>query len=422
MRYGDGQGAVKTIKAIAAWHPRLPKAIAAWFGDDYATARAITLQATGLWAFSRLGLALLTYFTLLLHKVPLVPRSSNPSVSFTELVLRWNTSWDANYYRIIGLSGYPPGTRTYGAFFPLYPILIQLASHVVGSLLAPMVVSNLGTLVAFIGVGFLARHEAGDAQTVGPTLRALASYPLAFFLFAPYSEGVSVACIVWALLWMRQGRWYPAAVATLLATLTRQTGFFLAVPLVVEYARQHDWGRAIRWRQAPEVIACLVAGPLGLAMFSAVEWKVYGKPYVWVSMQIAWGHHFMLPWTGLIRAFGFFFTLPLGSYWQGRLLIDLIPLLVVLVLTIALVRKQPLSYTLYLAALLLIILMSPVVDAGVDVYYIATGRYMLLAIPAFLVFGRWMQQHRWLDTSLTSIGFLLQAAFVTYFLLGGWLI
>jgi TRAP-type mannitol/chloroaromatic compound transport system permease large subunit len=69
-----------------------------------------------------------------------------------------------------------------------------------------------------------------------------------------------------------------------------------------------------------------------------------------------------------------------------------------------------------------VILASPVVDASVYVYYTATGRYMLLAIPAFLIVGRWMRRHRWLDGLVTSTGFLLQAAFVTYFLLGGGLI
>lgn len=414
MRYGSGS-------AIKGWYLRSPRSVSAWFSDDYAASRAVVLQATGLWAVTRAGLAVLTYFTVLLHKELLAPRT-NPSVSFVELVQQWNTRWDANYYRIIAFHGYPPTIRTFSAFFPLYPILISLASHVVGDLLAPMAVSSLGTLVAFIGLGFLCLHESGDAQTVRPTLRALASYPLAFFLFAPYAEGVSLACIVWALLWMRQSRWYLAALAVFLATLTRQTGALLAVPLALEYVRQHDWGRALRWRQAPELGACLLAAPLGLSLFSAFLWKVYHKPYVWVSIQSTWGHHFMFPWQGLIRALAYFPSLPAGSYWQGRLLIDLIPLLVVLVLTIALARIQPLAFTLYLAGLLVVILASPVVDLGTNVYYIAAGRYMLFALPIFLVIGRWMLRYTWLDTLVTAGGFLLQAAFVTFFLLGGWLI
>jgi hypothetical protein len=118
----------------------------------------------------------------------------------------------------------------------------------------------------------------------------------------------------------------------------------------------------------------------------------------------------------------FLVSLPVGGYWQSRFLIDLVPLLFVLVVTIACVRKQPPAYTAFVAGLLLVVLVSPVVDSPMSVYFIATGRYMLAAVPIFLVVGRWMGRYSWLDALVTSGGLLLQAAFVTYFILGGWLI
>src|SRR5579859_854084 len=114
MRYGNGLGVIK------GWQLRAPRSVSAWFSEEHADSRAIVLQATTLWAVTRAGLALLTYFTLILHKELLAP-GTNPTVSFTELVQQWNLRWDANYYRIIGLQGYPPGTRAFGAFFPFYP-------------------------------------------------------------------------------------------------------------------------------------------------------------------------------------------------------------------------------------------------------------------------------------------------------------
>lgn len=409
------------LVAIKRWRPQVPPSVVAWFGERYAPSRAIIFQATSIWAATRIGLMVLTWFALLLHRSLLAP-TTNPVIGLAQIFQTWNTAWDGTAYRTIAFQGYPASITSYATFFPLYPILIALAAHVVGMLLAPMVVSNLATLAAFIGLGFLCAHESGDGSAVRPTLRALACYPLAFFLLAPYPESLTVACIVWGLLWMRQERWYLAALAAFLAPLARQTGVLLFLPLVFEYARQHDWGRAIRWRQVPELAACLLAAPAAIGVYSIFIWAYYGKPYYWITKQKNWGFHFKLPWQGLFEAVRYYLTLPAGSYSQGRLLIDLIPLLVVLAIAIATARSQPWAFTLFLIALVVVMLSSPVVGNGMDVHYSATGRHMLVAAPAFLVIGQWMRRYHWLDTFVTSGGFLLQAAFASYFLLGGRLV
>jgi Gpi18-like mannosyltransferase len=161
------------------------------------------------------------------------------------LLLSWQR-WDADYYLDASLHGYYKPELT--AFFPLYPLLIHGATALLGTthvLIAALLISNLATLGAFIGISCLVMQEGGDLRTAGQTLLVLAAYPLAFFLAAPYAEGVFLACAVWALLAARRGWWYWAALLGFLGALSRPTGVILLLPLVYEFGRQQGW-----WGQA----------------------------------------------------------------------------------------------------------------------------------------------------------------------------
>jgi len=50
----------------------------------------------------------------------------------------------------------------------------------------------------------------------------------------------------------------------------------------------------------------------------------------------------------------------------------------------------------------------------------SVGRELLVAIPVFLLLGRWLRRWPALDLLIVAGGFMLQAALTTYFLSGGW--
>src|SRR5687767_8468695 len=70
------------------------------------------------------------------------------------------------------------------------------------------------------------------------TVLLVALFPTGFFLLAPYPEALFLALTVASLYLARQGRWWLAGLAGLLAALTRFQGAFLALPLAYEYLRQ----------------------------------------------------------------------------------------------------------------------------------------------------------------------------------------
>src|ERR671922_2761055 len=196
--------------------------------------KAIALQAAIIWGATRVGLLLVTYFTVILNNRT-SPRDIGFVVdgqTFSSIANSWQI-WDAGWYLQIARDGYFRPEAV--AFFPLYPLLIHVVSLPIGKdsgYLAAMLIANLGTLMGFIGLALLAAHEMNAVSGGSRAVRMMAAWPLAFFLFAPYTEGVFLAFATWTLLAARRGWWRVAAATAFLAALTRPTGVALFLPLL----------------------------------------------------------------------------------------------------------------------------------------------------------------------------------------------
>ncbi|HLJ80711.1 MAG TPA: mannosyltransferase family protein [Ktedonobacterales bacterium] len=423
--------------------PAQPPSSVSWRVSAGGAWRRIALQAAGLWLVTRLTLVLFTGFAAAL--APNIAQTGRLSFSPRALALLWQR-WDAQWYLGIAQHGYASAQST--AFFPLYPLVIRGVAAVIGPhwLAAALLTSNLGALGAFVGLGLLAAHESGSGRTAPEAIRVFAAYPLAFFLAAPYTEGIFLALAVFGLLAMRQGRWHWATLCAALALLTRPTGIILLPPLLYEYGRQHGWWHVARWRWgfwgdhahlrdiggALAIVAC-VAGALGLYMLYLAH--QFGDPFLFLRAEQLFWHH--TPVVGAVHQTLTQQALPQApaaatataahaaqapnwTYELARSLVDLAPLVIFGLLTVIAARRLPGAYTLYMLCLLALILASPRPDRlG---YFVSAGRYLLAAIPVFLVLARWAQRRPWLDLLLTSGGFLMQAVFAAFFLSGGWLV
>lgn len=413
-----------------------------WSEREAHTWRHIAFEAAGLWLVTRLTLLLFTGFAAAL--APHVAQVGRLSFTPHSLALLW-LRWDAHWYLGIAQHGYTSAQST--AFFPLYPLLIRFATTIIGPhwLAAALLVSNLGTLGAFVGLGLLAAYEMDSGRAAPEPIRIFAAYPLAFFLAAPYTEGVFLALAVFGLLAMREGRWRWAALCAALAILTRPTGIILLPPLLFEYGRQHDWWHVTGWRRslwrdrswwrglggAGAIVAC-VAAALGLYMLYLAH--QFGDPLLFLHAEQQFWHH--TPMVGAVHqtlthtalahpavpvaATAHAATTPTWTYQLARSLVDLAPLALFGILTVVAARRLPVMYTLYMLCLLALILAAPRPNRlG---YFVSAGRYLLAAVPIFLVLAQWARRRPWLDLLLTSGGFLLQAVFAAFFLSGGWLV
>ena len=144
----------------------------------------------------------------------------------------WN-HWDTKYYVWITQRGYRLDDGT-AQFHPLLAWLAMPLGWLTGHPLAGLLlVSSLASLLLLIFFERLARLDLPPAVARTSTL-LLVFAPPSFILWAPYTEGLFLLWGVLCLLWARQGAWWKAGLAGGLATLTRQQGVLLALPLAWE--------------------------------------------------------------------------------------------------------------------------------------------------------------------------------------------
>ena len=71
---------------------------------------------------------------------------------------------------------------------------------------------------------------------------------------------------------------------------------------------------------------------------------------------------------------------------------------------------MPVMYLLYVVGVFYSDLAAPMV--GREIPLPSVGRHMLLAVPVFLLLGKWSAKRPWLDTLIISLGLMLQGVFL----------
>lgn len=397
--------------------------------------RRIIRDALGVFIATRIAYAAVTYFAVV-FAISSVTGASVPRLAFPYLQI-WETGDVTNYVRI-AVQGYRFPVQT--VFFPLFPMLVHIFSLGHGgpvALAVAMVISNLGSLAALIGLGLLAAQEYGSIAAL-PAIRMLIAFPLAFFLVMGYADNLFLALVIFAFFLARREQWGWVIACVFVSALLRPTGVTLILPLLWEYGRQQGWwtrlwaiarrsrttvswsgqgsarSRAQRLQQFILYPAGLIlAAPAGVGLFALYCWRTFGDPLSFVDQQQI---HFFRRSTPLPSALLYLaqtlFRNRLVSFLAARNLIDLAPLLVCIAIVVVACARRELSvmYLLYMLGVFYADLAAPMI--GREVPFPSVGRHMLLAVPVFLLLGKWSLKRPWLDTLIISVGFALQGVFL----------
>lgn len=389
--------------------------------------RRIALQAGGVWLATRVAFLTFTYIAVLFASQGFDPgrMGLGPSFSPHQFLESWN-QWDTGWYLPISNTGYEIDPHR-AAFFPLYPLLIHVVTLVTGDhyrLLVAMIIGNLGALLAYVGLALLATREIGEKYAM-PTLLVFSAYPYSFFTAAAYPDALFLGLAVFSIYFARRGQWYASAGCAFLAGLSRPTGLILVLPLLWEFASQHgvfsgDWRKKLNIRSLLQGVLVAAAVPLAIGLFALHLGLVLGNPLLFVDIQSNWAHQFMPFWDLPALAYNSIVAQPAWSFNQAHVITDFVPIVVFLVLILLGIKRLPATLTILALCALLLTIASPLVTYFDP--FASAGRYLLAAFPAFLLLGKWATKYAWLNGLVLSGGWMVQAVFALFFLMGGWMV
>lgn len=173
-------------------------------------------------------------------------------------------NFDGVHYLSIAEAGY----RQYlEAFFPLYPILIRLATSQ-----AALIISHISF---FVGLYFL--MKLGQSRS----LPFFLLFPTSFFFAAVYPESLFLALSAGTLYALSKQKWGWVGILGMFASATRLFGGYLIIPAIFEYAK-------IKKKRSLDIISIALM-PVGLIAFMVYLWQKAGDPLAFFHVQPIFG-------------------------------------------------------------------------------------------------------------------------------------
>jgi hypothetical protein len=273
--------------------------------------------------------------------------------------------WDASWYRDIARGGYDAVAREGLRFFPLFPMVGRVVAWLPGinAGVAVVLVANLFALAAGYAVRALVLEVRDDDDLARRAVWLAYLAPPAFVLVMGYAEALFMTASAVTLLGLHRRRWLLAALAALVASLTRPLGVLLAVPALVEAIRTRD-------RAAVAPVVAPVGGTLAYLGWAAERTHEY-----WYPLRVQQDPTRRGGWLDPFRAVGhavseLFSGDHLSAGVHAAAAVAFVALLVVLW------RRWPVSIALYATVALVVALGSRNLDS-LERYGLATVPFVL---------------------------------------------
>lgn len=301
-------------------------------------------------------------------------------------------------------------------FFPGYPLLISVLQHASGVSLAVsgLLVSNIFFILDLYLMIRLGKR-LWNARTGLFAAALFGLYPVAFYLTSMYSESLFIWAILAAWLSLVEDRPITAGVYAAVATLTRNEGVLLALPIFGYVWNQYKVERLIPVRG----LIGLSLVPVALVSYLGYLWATFGDPMLFSHMESLWGREFMIPFLTLYHGFTTIPYLWSVGDWYARSYFVLVSGSVLLTLAALpyLWREVPRSWFFFVVAMIAIPLSDPGIGTETIVmhpekiqdYFFSFDRFVLPMVPLFYVLALRLSNIRWYGFTLAASGASLGA-------------
>lgn len=153
----------------------------------------------------------------------------NINLKYRHITVPWLNFDGRNYLEII-TNGYDQGFRIeLRVFFPLYPLLVRLASF--NLIFNPVLVGLLISYLAFIGSIFvfykLLKQDKIEKEEREKIILLLLLFPTSYYFLSYYTESIFLLLTLSVFYFINKKKFFLASILTALATATRITGLAL---------------------------------------------------------------------------------------------------------------------------------------------------------------------------------------------------
>lgn len=258
------------------------------------------------------------------------------------------------------------------AFFPLFPLLLRLASYLTGEfVLTGMALSHICFLLALFLLHRLSLLFGFSADDADRSLIYLAFFPTSYFLSIPLPEALFLMLSVASFYFAKSERWWIAGLCGALASATRTTGVLLLPALAVLYWEMY---RPLRLKDLRKEGLALLLVPTGLIWFMIYLHFITGNALAFKGAMAAWG-----------RKAGFFFSplldylghpAEIAAHWDFRLL-NFSAVVIALVCGAVLLKRRQFALATYTLLVVLVALSSALLQSQ--------ARYTMVVFPVYLV-------------------------------------
>ncbi|MGD0643446.1 MAG: glycosyltransferase family 39 protein [Candidatus Bathyarchaeia archaeon] len=334
--------------------------------------------------------------------------NTGPAPPLTIVMSMFN-HWDAPHYVDIAKYWYvnTGDAANFIVFFPLYPILIRLFTVDFSYInLSALIVSNVCSLIAFFYLYKLAKLEFNDSVAVKSVL-FLSVFPTAYFLSAPYTEGLFFALIIASIYYARLGKWQFAGSLSLLAALTRIEGLILLPVLLVEYFHQKSW----KPRKTDLKILWIFLALAGFLIYLGLNYQVTGSPFTFITVEATHWYNRIDPRSGLTAAYGW----ARNASYPNNITVGIAPIAFaifgLLMVGVSLWRRLRPVYTVYMALSLALAVSTS--------WWISVPRYVMAMFPIFIIIGA-LTRKKGVNIAIAIASGAVLCYFTVFFALGWW--
>jgi hypothetical protein len=315
----------------------------------------------------------------------------------TEFFLNSLSNWDGKYYLSIAQYGYQENSHF--AFFPLYPLLVNLLSKLLQNYLLSAVLISVGsTILAFKLLFELIKQEFNSALAKKVIL-SLLIFPTSFYFLISYSEGLFFLLVV-ATFYFARKNLFLATIFAALACATKFSGVALALALIFETQLRAGFNRK-NWY--------VLLSPLGLIFYCYYLYTQTGDPFYFLQAQQNWQrtpsfpyHAFWQNIQHLVKP-GFIMEYP-------NFLVDLIFSIFGLGIIIRSFRFLPISYSVFG----LISILIPLATGTL----LSMPRLLLPIFPIFITLS--LIKNEYINFGYQLFSILLLGVFILLFINGFW--